>query len=155
MTQTNTAKPAPLAVIASAPPTVQAGPVAVPTTAKLSTAANGLAAEGVAERDWVNAMPASSFVVQYAAMQTYQEAAVWKKGAPGLAESRIVAVYRPRGKFPYYVVLSGPFTTTEQATLSTTDRGKPAGALVRTAMSIRQQFNSDSTNTEPLQEPTR
>ena len=113
------------------------------------------AAEALAEQAWVNAMPTGSFVVQHAAMPTYQAAAAWKKGVPALADARIVAVYKPREKLAYFVVISGPFTTRALAAQSNEVRGKPAGAWVRTARSLRDQFNSEPATAGQTQEPTR
>jgi septal ring-binding cell division protein DamX len=113
------------------------------------------AAEALAEQAWVNAMPAGSFVVQHAAMPTYQAATVWKKGIPALANARIVAVYKPREKLAYFVVMSGPFTSRALATASNDVRGKPAGAWVRTAASLRDQFNSEPVTAGQLQESPR
>jgi hypothetical protein len=112
-------------------------------------------AEALAEQAWINAMPAGSLVVQHAAMPTYQAAATWKKGIPALAEARIVAVYRPKQKLAYFVVLSGPYTTRVLANESNDVRGKPAGAWVRTARSIRDQFNTEPVVAGQPQETTR
>jgi len=101
------------------------------------------AAEALDEQAWISAMPAGAFVVQHAAMPTFQAAAAWKKGVPALADARIVAVYRLREKLAYFVVISGPFSTRAQANESNAVRGKPAGAWVRTARSIRDQFNPE------------
>jgi len=113
------------------------------------------AAEALAEQAWINAMPAGSFVVQHAAMPTYQAAAAWKKGIPALAEARIVAVYRPKQKLAYFVVISGPYATSVLATESNDVRGKPSGAWVRTARSIRNQFNTEPVVAGQPQETTR
>lgn len=113
------------------------------------------AAEALADQVWVNAMPTSSFVVQYAAMPTFQAAEVWKKGVPALAQARTVAVYRPREKLAYFVVIDGPFISRALATESSNARGKPGGAWVRTARSVRDQFNSELAAASPLQESMR
>jgi hypothetical protein len=52
-------------------------------------------------------------------------------------------------------VLSGPFTTRALATESGSARGKPAGAWVRTARSVREQFNPEPAAAGQLQESTR
>jgi hypothetical protein len=113
------------------------------------------AAEALEDQAWVNAMPPGSFVVQHAAMPSFQAAAAWKKGVPALAKARIVAVYRPREKLAYFVVISGPFTTRAQANESNTVRGKPAGAWVRTSRSIRDQFNPEPVAAGQSQESPR
>jgi hypothetical protein len=110
------------------------------------------AAEALENQAWVNAMPTGAFVVQYAAMPTFQAAADWKKGVPALSEARIVAVYRPRQKLAYFVVVAGPFTTRVLATEAGNARGKPSGAWVRTTRSLRDQFNSEPVAASPLQE---
>jgi septal ring-binding cell division protein DamX len=113
------------------------------------------AAAALEDQAWVNAMPPGSFVVQHAAMPSFQAAAAWKKGVPALAKARIVAVYRPREKLAYFVVISGPFTTRAQANESNTVRGKPAGAWVRTTRSIRDQFNPEPVAAGQSQETPR
>jgi len=113
------------------------------------------AAEALANQAWINAMPASALVLQHAAMPTYEGAVAWKKGVPALAKARIVAVYRPREKLAYFVVMSGPFATPAMATEFSAGRGKPAGAWVRTTRSIRDQFNSESVTAGQSQESPR
>ena len=142
-------------VPASAVPMVSAEPAAPISPAQPIVGIIEPAAEALAEQAWVNAMPAGSFVVQHAAMPTYQAATVWKKGIPALANARIVAVYKPREKLAYFVVMSGPFTSRALATASNDVRGKPAGAWVRTAASLRDQFNSEPVTAGQLQESPR
>ena len=110
------------------------------------------AAEALANQAWINAMPTDSFVVQYAAMPTFQAATAWKNGIPALRQARIVAVYRPRVTLAYFVVISGPSASRALATESGSARGKPAGAWVRTARSLRDQFNTEPVAAGPLQE---
>ena len=154
------AEPAPVPAVPASEP-VAAVPVEPPVVAAETPAPAAVvgiiepAAEALAEQAWINAMPAGSFVVQYAAMPTYQAAAAWKKGVPALAEARIVAVYRPKQKLAYFVVISGPYATRVQATESNDVRGKPAGAWVRTARSIRDQFNTEPVVAGQPQESTR
>ena len=159
---TTAAVPPPVAVEPPAPdvPDVPPAPLVV-LAAAVATPATPVAgiiepaAEALAEQAWVNAMPANAFVVQYAAMPTFQAAADWKKGIPALSQARIVAVYRPRQTLAYFVVVTGPFTTRVLATESGSARGKPGGAWVRTARSLRDQFNSEPVAAGPLQESPR
>ena len=149
-------EPAPAPEVpAAAEPMVSAEPAAPISTAQPILGIIEPAAEALAEQAWVKAMPAGSFVVQHAAMPTYQAATVWKKGVPALAKARIVAVYKPREKLAYFVVISGPFTSRALATESNDVRGKPAGAWVRTASSLRDQFNSEPVTAGQLQESPR
>ena len=140
---------APVAAVLS--PVVLAVPAPMPPVVGIIEPA----AEALADQAWVNAMPTDALVVQYAAMPTFQAAAAWKKGIPALSQARIVAVYRPREKLAYFVVVSGPFTTRALATESGSARGKPGGAWVRTARSLRDQFNSEPVTAGPLQESTQ
>jgi hypothetical protein len=145
---------------ASAVPAVAVEPVVVNVSAVALPVepVNGIvepAAEALAEQAWISAMPAASFVVQYAAMPTYQAAVDWKKGVPGLATARIIAAYRPREKLAYFVVIDGPFTSRQLAAASSSAGGKPAGAWVRTARSLRNQFNPEPTAAGQFQESTR
>ena len=110
------------------------------------------AAEALENQSWVNAMPTGGFVVQYAAMPTFQAAVDWKKGVPALNDARTVAVYRPRENLAYFVVVAGPFPSRALATQAGNARGKPGGAWVRTVRSLRDQFNSEPVAAGPLQE---
>jgi hypothetical protein len=141
------AMPAPVEAAAVLPPIL---PPVVPPAGIIEPAA-----EALADQAWVKAMPTGSFVVQYAAMPSFQAAEVWKKGVPALAQARIVAVYRPREKLAYFVVIDGPFTSRALATESGSASGKPGGAWVRTARSLRDQFNSEPAAVGQLQESTR
>ena len=113
------------------------------------------AAEALADQAWVKAMPTRSFVVQYAAMPTFQAAEAWKKGVPALVQARTVAVYRPRETLAYFVVIDGPFPSRALAAASSDVRGKPGGAWVRTASSLRDQFNSEPVSAGSPQESPR
>ena len=139
----------------TAPPVEPAAVVAETPTPAAAVGIIEPAAEALAEQAWINAMPAGSLVVQHAAMPTYQAAATWKKGIPALAEARIVAVYKPKQKLAYFVVISGPYATSVLATESNNVRGKPSGAWVRTARSIRDQFNTEPVVAGQPQETTR
>lgn len=110
------------------------------------------AAEALENQAWVNAMATGAFVVQYAAMPSFQAASDWKKGAPALSDARVVAVYRPGQNLAYFVVVAGPFASRVLATESSTARGKPGGAWVRTTRSLRDQFNSEPVAAGSLQE---
>lgn len=139
-------------------PTVPAAEVLSPVVLALPVPAPpvvGLiepAAEALANQAWINAMPSDSFVVQYAAMPTFQAATAWKNEIPALRQARIVAVYRPRVTMAYFVVISGPSTSRALATESASAQGKPAGAWVRTTRSLRDQFNSEPATAGQLQE---
>lgn len=150
----------PAAVVVAAAVPTEAAPPVVPAAlepAPVEPPAGIIepAAEALADQTWVNAMPTGSYVVQYAAMPTFQAAEVWKKGVPALAQARIVAVYRPREKLAYFVVIDGPFTSRALATESGSARGKPGGAWVRTARSVSNQFNSELAAAGPPQESMR
>lgn len=146
LTEPRTEPTVPAAAVLS--PVVLALPLPVPPVVGIIEPA----AEALENQAWINAMPADSFVVQYAAMPTFQAATAWKNGIPALRQARIVAVYRPRVTLAYFVVISGPSTSRALATESGSARGKPAGAWVRTARSLRDQFNTEPVAAGPLQE---
>ena len=114
-------------------------PVKVPVTAEAIEAP----AEALAAQAWLKSMPAGTNVVQHAAMPTYDAALQWQKSQAALSAARIVAVYRPNQKMAYFVVVSGPFATREQAFDFTRSRGVPADTWVRTASSLREQFTPE------------
>ena len=99
----------------------------------------------MAAQAWLKPMPAGTYVVQHAAMPTYEAAQQWQKSQAALSAARIVAVYRPNQKMAYFVVVSGPFPTRELAFNFTRSRGVPADTWVRTAASLREQFTPEQT----------
>jgi hypothetical protein len=141
-------EPAAAPALVAEPPPAPAAVVAPPVVSIIEPAA-----EALKNQSWVNAMPTGGFVVQYAAMPTFQAAADWKKGVPALNDARTVAVYRPRENLAYFVVVAGPFPSRALATQAGNARGKPGGAWVRTVRSLRDQFNSEPVAAGPLQEP--
>ena len=116
---------------------------AVPAKASVTAEAIEAPAEAMAAQAWLKPMPAGTYVVQHAAMPTYDAALQWQKSQAALSAARIVAVYRPNQKMAYFVVVSGPFATRELAFNFTRNRGVPAETWVRTASSLREQFTPD------------
>ena len=139
-----TVAPKPANVTATAQP---AKPAAV-LTAKAAVASEAIEApaEAMAAQAWLKPMPAGTYVVQHAAMPTYEAAQQWQKSQAALSAARIVAVYRPNQKMAYFVVVSGPFATRELAFNFTRSRGVPADTWVRTAASLREQFTPEQTS---------
>ena len=139
-----TLAPKPANVTATAQP---AKPAAV-LTAKAAVASEAIEApaEAIAAQAWLKPMPAGTYVVQHAAMPTYEAAQQWQKSQAALSAARIVAVYRPNQKMAYFVVVSGPFATRELAFNFTRSRGVPADTWVRTAASLREQFTPEQTS---------
>ena len=118
---------------------------AAPAKAAVTAEAIEAPAEAMAAQAWLKPMPAGTYVVQHAAMPTYDAALQWQKSQAALSAARIVAVYRPNQKMAYFVVVSGPFATRELAFNFTRSRGVPAETWVRTASSLREQFTPEQT----------
>lgn len=97
--------------------------------------------EALAGQAWLQPMPFGTWVVQHAAMPSYQAAQKWQQSVPVLADARIVALYRPNDKLAYFAVVSGPFTSRPQATTFAARKGVPADAWVRSARSLKEQFS--------------
>ena len=116
---------------------------AVPAKVSVTAEAIEAPAEAMAAQAWLKPMPGGTYVVQHAAMPTYDAALQWQKSQAALSAARIVAVYRPNQKMAYFVVVSGPFATRELAFNFTRNRGVPAETWVRTASSLREQFTPD------------
>lgn len=119
---------------------------ALPAQAAVASEAIEAPAEAIAAQAWLKPMPAGTYVVQHAAMPTYEAAQQWQKSQAALSAARIVAVYRPNQKMAYFVVVSGPFATRELAFNFTRSRGVPADTWVRTAASLREQFTPEQTS---------
>ena len=119
---------------------------ALPAQAAVASEAIEAPAEAMAAQAWLKPMPAGTYVVQHAAMPTYEAAQQWQKSQAALSAARIVAVYRPNQKMAYFVVVSGPFATRELAFNFTRSRGVPADTWVRTAASLREQFTPEQTS---------
>ena len=118
---------------------------ALPAKVAVASEAIEAPAEAIAAQAWLKPMPAGTYVVQHAAMPTYEAAQQWQKSQAALSAARIVAVYRPNQKMAYFVVVSGPFATRELAFNFTRSRGVPADTWVRTAASLREQFTPEQT----------
>ena len=114
-----------------------------------------LPAEALAAQAWLKPMPFGTFVVQHAAMPTYQAALQWKNAQPALSAARVVALYRPKQKIAYFAVVSGPFASRELATEFTKTRGLPAGPWVRSARSLKDQFTPELANNAGKRQETR
>jgi len=150
-------EPAPQASVSPAKPGTAAKPakpaIAVAPSAR---AADSVAveppAEALAGQAWLKPMPAGTFVVQHAAMPSYQAAQDWQKSIPALSSARIVALYRPNQKMAYFVVVSGPFANRVLATEAAQARGAQAAAWVRSARSLREQFTPEQANARKKQE---
>jgi len=147
VTQVPPDEPAAALALLAEPPIAPVAVVAPPVVSIIEPAA-----EALENQSWVNAMPTDAFVVQYAAMPTFQAAVDWKKGVPALSDARTVAAYRPRENLAYFVVVAGPFPSRALATQAGNARGKPGGAWVRTARSLREQFNPVPVAAGTLQE---
>ena len=139
-----TLAPKPANAAATAPPAKPAA--APPAKAALAAETIEAPAEAMAAQAWLKPMPAGTYVVQHAAMPTYEAAQQWQKSQVALSAARIVAVYRPNQKMAYFVVVSGPFATRELAFNFTRSRGVPADTWVRTAASLREQFTPEQTS---------
>ena len=133
---------------ANATATAQPAKPAAALPAKVAVASEAIEApaEAMAAQAWLKPMPAGTYVVQHAAMPTYEAAQQWQKSQAALSAARIVAVYRPNQKMAYFVVVSGPFATRELAFNFTRSRGVPADTWVRTAASLREQFTPEQTS---------
>ena len=172
VTAAPTVEPAPQASVSPATPVTPASPITSATPAKpgtaakpakpatavapSATAADSVAveppAEALAGQAWLKPMPAGTFVVQHAAMPSYQAAQDWQKSIPALSSARIVALYRPNQKMAYFVVVSGPFANRVLATEAAQARGAEAAAWVRSARSLREQFTPEQANARKKQE---
>ena len=97
-------------------------------------------------------MPFGTYMVQHAAMPTYQAALQWQRSQPALSAARIVALYRANQKMAYFAVVSGPFESRAIATEFTQTRGLPAGPWVRSARSLKDQFTPELANAGKRQE---
>lgn len=118
-----------------------ATPVAVASPAAADPAEVEPPPEALAGQAWLQPMPFGTWVVQHAAMPSYQAAQKWQQSLPVLADARIVALYRPNDKLAYFAVVSGPFTSRAQATTFGARKGVPADAWVRSARSLKEQFS--------------
>jgi hypothetical protein len=162
-TDTTLAAKAPPAQVQPAPAT-PANPPAPPASLKPAKIAPGAAtapalaesieapADALAAQAWLKPMPFGTFVVQHAAMPTYQAALQWQKGQPALTAARVVALYRPNQKMAYFAVVSGPFTSRALAAEFTKSRGVPPDAWVRSARSLREQFTPELASAGKRQE---
>jgi hypothetical protein len=148
---TDVATPAPAPTAEAPNPPVKEA-VKAPIKAPVGAEDIELPAEALAAQAWLKPMPFGTFVVQHAAMPTYQAALQWKSAQPALSAARVVALYRPNQKIAYFSVVSGPFASRKLATEFSKSRGVPADAWVRSARSMRDQFTPELANAGKRQE---
>lgn len=150
-------EPAASAPAAAASAAVAASPLATAAPAVTDTVDVEPPPEALAGQAWIQPMPFGTWIVQHAAMPSYQAAQKWQQSVTLLADARIVALYRPNDKLAYFAVVSGPFTSRAQATTFAERKGMPAQAWVRSARSLKEQFNpaTASGSTTKPQEPRR
>jgi septal ring-binding cell division protein DamX len=130
-------------------------PSVVPAPTPAESASIELPAESLAAQAWIKPMRMGTYMVQHAAMPTYQDALQWQKSQPALSAARIVALYRANQKMAYFAVVSGPFESRSVATEFTKTRGLPAGPWVRSAQSLKDQFTPELANNAGKRQETR
>ena len=84
----------------------------------------------------VRATPKLHIFVQHVALDSYSEAQNWQKARPALAGSLIVSIATAQGKQIKYVVVSGPFSSSEAANTFSTRKDIPPQPWLRTADSL-------------------
>ena len=142
------ADPEPALVVTSKPAVAALPPAA-------ETASIELPAEALAAQAWIKPMPFGTYMVQHAAMPTYQAALQGQKSQPALSAARIGALYKANQKMAYFAVVSGPFESRPVATEFTKTRGLPAGPWVRSARSLKDQFTPELANNAGKRQETR
>jgi cell division septation protein DedD len=84
----------------------------------------------------VRATPKLHIFVQHVALDSYSEAQNWQKARPALAGSLIVSIATAQGKQIKYVVVSGPFSSSEAANTFSKRKDIPPQPWLRTADSL-------------------
>ena len=84
----------------------------------------------------VRATPKLHIFVQHVALDSYSEAQNWQKARPALAGSLIVSIATDQGKQIKYVVVSGPFSSSEAANTFSKRKDIPPQPWLRTADSL-------------------
>jgi septal ring-binding cell division protein DamX len=89
---------------------------------------------------FVQQLPDESWVMQHAALDTYEEALSFQQSSPFYKDARVMYTKR-RDAAPYYIVVTGPYSSRQDAEAETRKHPIMVKSWVRSAKSLKNQYD--------------
>jgi septal ring-binding cell division protein DamX len=88
----------------------------------------------------VQQLPEDAWVMQHAALDSYEEALSFQQSSPFYKDARVMYTKR-RDAAPYYIVVTGPYSSRQDAEAETRKHPIMAKSWVRSAKSLKNQYD--------------
>ncbi len=104
---------------------------------------NGVELPAVAQEGqlWVQRQDPKLFLIQHGTFNMFGKAEQMQKLYAGLAESKIVAAYRPGESLAYFILVTGPYDTLLQANEFLKRKDIPNSSWIRANQNLQDQLN--------------
>lgn len=90
---------------------------------------------------WAQRLDPKSFFIQHGTFNVFSKAEQMQKLYAGLADSHIVAAYRPGESLAFFILASGPLSTLSEANEFLKRKDIPASSWVRSSQNLQDQLN--------------
>ncbi len=91
------------------------------------------------DQRWVQGLPEEGWVMQHAALDSFEEARAFQQSSPFYRDAKVMYTKR-RDAPPYYIVVTGPYSSRQDAESETRKHPIMAKSWVRSARSLKNQF---------------
>lgn len=91
------------------------------------------------DQRWVQGLPEDAWVMQHAALDSFEEAKSFQQSSPFYRDAKVMYTKRKEAP-PYYIVVTGPYTSRQEAESETRKHPIMAKSWVRSARSLKNQF---------------
>jgi len=91
------------------------------------------------DQRWVQGLPEDGWVMQHAALDSLEEAKAFQQSSPFYRDAKVMYTKRKEAP-PYYIVVTGPYTSRQEAESETRKHPIMAKSWVRSARSLKNQF---------------
>jgi hypothetical protein len=91
------------------------------------------------DQRWIQQLPEDAWVMQHAALDTMEEALSFQQSSPFYKDGRVMYTKR-REAAPYYIVVTGPYSSRQDAESEIRKHPIMSKSWVRSARSIKNQF---------------
>ena len=91
------------------------------------------------DQRWVQQLPEDAWVMQHAALDTAEEASSFQQSSPFYRDARIMYTKR-RDAPPYYIVVTGPYSSRQDADAEVRKHPIMSKSWIRSAKSLKNQF---------------
>ena len=139
-----TSSPAAPLAAPTAEPAVVAPPIAVPAPAvdlpPVPSPAPKVSEASSASVKWARQLKTGAWVVQHVALDSLRETQTWQAQYPALKQAQAVPLLRPNGQ-RYWALVSGPFTSLEQANAFAQTPGVPKNHWSRGVASLQSSLD--------------